>query len=237
LVYIGTAGWNIPKLLSEDFLGDGTHLERYARVFNCVEINSSFYRDHKPETYEKWAKLTPDNFRFSVKLSRYFTQEARLKDTSSRLNDTLASITSLKHKWATLLIQLPPSLIFDYKVATNFFDRLRSVCSISIVLEPRHISWASDQAASLLVDYQIGRVLANPEPVCIAPEQYKHLTEKLYYRLHGFPELYKSSYSAKFIENLRDDISKNSKRNVWCIFNNTTLGFATENALELLGKV
>jgi len=82
-VFIGTAGWTIPSSLKERFVEQGTHLERYSQSLNCVEINSSFYRDHKAQTYTKWADSTPDNFRFSVKLLRYFTQEKRLTEAGS----------------------------------------------------------------------------------------------------------------------------------------------------------
>ncbi|MCC2644767.1 MAG: hypothetical protein K0R94_545 [Burkholderiales bacterium] len=233
MIYIGTAGWGIPTRLSEKFPGQGTHLERYARILNCVEINSSFYKLHKPETYEKWARLTPQNFRFSVKLSRYFTQEARLGDTSGLLNETLDGISQLGNKWAVLLVQLPPSLLFDQNVAAKFFRRLCSLCPQPITLEPRHISWTSEQAIDLLAVYQISKVIADPEPVFLAPEKCKGLSKILYYRLHGSPEIYKSSYSSDYIKSMRNQMSEYSKKNVWCIFNNTTLGFATENAIEL----
>jgi len=52
-VMIGTAGWTIPTPLAAMFSGQGTHLERYARRFSAVEINSSFYRPHKPSTYAR----------------------------------------------------------------------------------------------------------------------------------------------------------------------------------------
>jgi len=75
---IGTAAWSLPLRLSERFPGEGQHLQRYARVLNCTEINSSFYRSHRIETYERWAALTPADFRFAVKLPRSVSHEARL---------------------------------------------------------------------------------------------------------------------------------------------------------------
>ena len=49
-LYIGTAGWSIPSACASHFPAEGSHLERYAQVFNAVEINSSFYRAHLPAT-------------------------------------------------------------------------------------------------------------------------------------------------------------------------------------------
>ena len=70
---IGCAGWSIPKAHAGAFPAVGTALERYAQVFDCVEINSSFYRSHRPSTYERWAASVPDHFRFSVKMPKQIT--------------------------------------------------------------------------------------------------------------------------------------------------------------------
>ena len=53
---IGTAGWVIPRQSAEMAAGEGSHLERHARVFRCVEINSSFHRSHRPATWARWAE-------------------------------------------------------------------------------------------------------------------------------------------------------------------------------------
>ncbi|WP_408901606.1 DUF72 domain-containing protein, partial [Pararoseomonas indoligenes] len=78
-VQIGTAGWSIPKQHAGEFDADGSHLERYARRLPAVEINSSFYRPHRPATYERWAASTPESFRFSAKVPRTITHDCRLK--------------------------------------------------------------------------------------------------------------------------------------------------------------
>jgi hypothetical protein len=64
--YIGTAAWTIPKDHRPSFTEGGSHLEMYGGKLNAAEINSSFYRDHKPETYERWAASVPEDFRFSA---------------------------------------------------------------------------------------------------------------------------------------------------------------------------
>src|SRR3954447_13007277 len=65
-IRIGTAGWTVPSKYLERVPAGGSHLERYARHFNVVEINSSFHRPHRRATYERWAESVPQNFRFSV---------------------------------------------------------------------------------------------------------------------------------------------------------------------------
>lgn len=70
---IGTAGWTVPARYAADVPKEASQLERYARGLNAVEINSSFYRPHQRVTYERWAKSTPDEFRFSVTDSKIAT--------------------------------------------------------------------------------------------------------------------------------------------------------------------
>src|SRR6188768_857106 len=77
-IRIGTAGWSLYKPPAGRFPGTGSHLERYAAMFDAVEINSSFYRPHKPETYARWAASVPAGFRFAVKLPKAITHERRL---------------------------------------------------------------------------------------------------------------------------------------------------------------
>src|ERR1700754_4499020 len=58
-ICIGTAGWTLPKQHAQHFPETGTHLERCAQGFNCVEVNSSFHRPHRRKTWERWARCTP----------------------------------------------------------------------------------------------------------------------------------------------------------------------------------
>jgi len=74
---IGTAGWSISREAAAAFPGEGRHLERYGRVLGCAEINSSFHRSHRVEVYQRWAAQTPPGFRFSVKLPRSISHDAR----------------------------------------------------------------------------------------------------------------------------------------------------------------
>src|SRR5262245_66008678 len=89
-ILVGTAGRSIPKGSAEEFEGEGTHLQRYARRLACVEINSCFYRPHEPAVYERWAAATPEHFRFSVKLPRVITHEQKLRRVRETLGRFLA---------------------------------------------------------------------------------------------------------------------------------------------------
>ena len=94
-MWIGTAGWSLPREMQAHFPGPGTHLERYARVFPCVEINSTFHRPHRPSTFARWAASVPPGFRFSLKLPRTISHTAKLVGARTLVEDFLASVEPL----------------------------------------------------------------------------------------------------------------------------------------------
>ena len=229
--FIGTASWNIPKLYKSEFSSGGSQLESYATRLNAVEINSSFYKDHMPSTYVRWAESVPGEFKFSVKLSREFTHKARLKVDSSLIRKNLQGISELKEKLGAILIQLPPSLEFDPTTATEFFEKLRAHYSGPLVLEPRHDSWVSAPSFECSSKYLISRVIADPNPL---PDVKGFSSSIYYFRLHGAPEVYKSAYSDEQLRQYAQKVKTRARNfQTWCIFDNTTFGHATGNALNL----
>ena len=234
--YIGTAGWVLPSAVAARFPGEGSHLERYAQVFNCVEINSSFYKDPKPETYAKWAAATPDDFLFSVKLNKYFLQEQRLKETGDKLQQTLDGILELQGKLGALLVQLPPSLAFEEKIAAKFMQQIRKHYAGPVVWEPRHKSWGLPLAIKTLHHFKMNKVLADPEP-CPTSKELRPAVENIrYLRLHGTPIRYRSSYTEVALQRIDQRIFKHPlspAQATWVIFDNTAHAYATENALRL----
>ena len=99
---VGTAGWSVPSRYAAEVPAGGSHLERYARRLNAVEINSSFYRSHQRKTYERWAWSTPDDFRFSVKMPKAITHAHGLKKWGALLDAFAAEVTGLGDKLAVL---------------------------------------------------------------------------------------------------------------------------------------
>ena len=228
------------------FPAEGTQLERYARIFSAVEINSSFYRSHKPSTYERWANSVPEGFRFSVKMPRLITHTHRLKDADAALTTFLAECSQLGTKLGPLLVQLPPSLRFDTDMAhraDRFFDTLRRQFNGDVACEPRHPTWFGREPDSLLASYHIARVAADPSIVPKAEvEEVTTLAEAggwtglLYYRLHGSPRIYYSAYPASYLKALALTLAEAQRggAQVWCIFDNTADGAATGDALAVM---
>jgi uncharacterized protein YecE (DUF72 family) len=234
-MYIGTAGWTIPKIHVHSFPGEGSHLERYAAVLDAAEINTSFYRPHKPSTYERWGNIVPAQFRFSVKVPKIITHTRRLKDTDELLRDFLSECSHLGTKLGPLLIQLPPSLTFHAPTADAFFSRMRDYFEGHVVCEPRHATWFAPEVDSLLSAYQVTRVAADPSvvPEALLPGGWSGL---VYYRLHGSPRIYYSRYSPEYLGTLAEKLKEAKARGaqVWCIFDNTAEGAAAGDALAVM---
>ena len=232
-VFIGTAGWSIPRASADRFACEGTHLQRYARFLHGAEINSSFHRPHNPSTYAKWAGCTPDVFRFAVKMPREITHDRKLRRSRAPVERFLAESGGLGRKRGPLLVQLPPSLAFDLRVARRFFDLLRARYRGAIVCEPRHETWFSPEANALLIRQKVARVAADPAPAPGAdvPGGW-HGT--VYYRLHGSPRKYWSQYDDEYVEKLAAAIrAVPASVDAWCVFDNTASGAALENAWKL----
>jgi len=229
-VRVGTAGWSIPRSAGHRCGGSGTHLHRYARAFNCVEINSSFHRPHRPETYARWAGSTPAEFRFSVKVPKEITHVRRLRQSRAPLRRFLDETSALGAKRGPLLVQLPPSFEFDARVTARFFSLVRSLYDGPLACEPRHPSWFGG-AATLLARYEVAQVAADPActPAAREPGGWSGL---VYYRLHGRPRTYWSAYSEQDVDGLATAVLDRSG-DVWCIFDNTAAGAAIENAWQL----
>lgn len=229
-LYLGCAGWSLPREHWPAFVEQGTHLQRYASRFNAVEINSSFYRPHLPKTYERWRESVPAGFRFSVKMPKRITHELRLQECETALDEFLAQCLQLDDKLGCLLVQLPPSLSYEPLIARAFFEALRQGFAGTVVLEPRHASWLA--AGSLLQAFEIGWVTA--DPAVIAPGDAWHGVR--YWRLHGSPRIYHSAYGHERVQAYAQVLGQSIEEGIptWCIFDNTASGHAVADALDLL---
>jgi uncharacterized protein YecE (DUF72 family) len=233
MILIGTAGWSIPRQVAGEFPAEGTGLERYAARFPVLEINSSFHRPHRAVTWQRWRDSVPEAFRFSVKLPKTVTHERKLVECRQHLDDFMSQAGALGDKLAVVLVQLPPKLEFDAATAGAFFDALASLCPAALACEPRNASWFTPEADALLVHHRVCRVAADPARCDGAgePGGWRGLG---YWRLHGSPRMYRSSYAdriAEYARALRDDAAG---RETWCVFDNTASGAAASDALALM---
>jgi uncharacterized protein YecE (DUF72 family) len=221
-----------PARYAADVPAGGSQLERYACALNAAEINSSFYRPHRRETYERWAGATPECFRFSVKLPRTITHFARLKNCDAMLGRFLDEVTGLGDRLGVLLVQLPPKLAFDEQAAGRFFGDLRTRIATPVALEPRNASCFAQDMGEWLAEHRIARVAADPPRMPGAGEP-GGWTGLAYYRWHGSPRIYYSRYDDAALAALRRRLDEKVGAETWCIFDNTASGAAFGNARAL----
>ena len=235
---IGTAGWSIARKDAGSFPAEGTALERYSRVFDGVEVNSSFHRAHRASTWARWAASVPERFRFAVKIPKTITHQARLVDADGLIAHFAQEVEPLGEKLALLLVQLPPKLSFDTGVVELFFANLRETFDAEVVCEPRNATWFTDEADTVLKQLRVARAAADPAlgAAAAVPGGWR---DTAYWRLHGSPDMYRSSYAEEAIDLYARQIRAAVRQGLdaWCMFDNTAASAATGNALSLMSKL
>jgi uncharacterized protein YecE (DUF72 family) len=234
---VGTAGWGIASRYLDQIPLGGSHLERYARVFNAVEIDSSFNRHHRRSTYARWADSVGGEFSFAVKTPKALTHDGTLVSAeNAELEQFLEEISGLGARLGALLVQLPPSLAFDESSVRSFFTHLagRLPPAVVIACEPRHNSWSAAPANDLLQALGISRVAADPARFGADALPGGDISSA-YFRLHGQPRIYYSDYEWECLATLGDALRHAALKSsaVWCMFDNTAHGHAIGNALAI----
>jgi uncharacterized protein YecE (DUF72 family) len=159
---VGTSGWHYDDWRGSFYpreLATPQWLHHYATCFDTVEINNSFYRLPERSTFEKWRDATPDDFRFTVKASRFLTHQKRLRDPGEPVSRLLRHASALGSKLGPVLLQVPPNLPADQArladVLAAFGDRVRVAC------EFRHPSWDSDDILQVLESHNAALCLTD----------------------------------------------------------------------------
>ena len=234
-VLVGCAGWSIPSAHAHLFGEGDSQLARYATRFPVVEINSTFYRPHLPATFERWAATVPKGFRFSAKLPRAITHDARLRGVGGALDAFLEQVGHLGDRLGGLLVQLPPSLRHDARTASTFFAMLRRRTGLPLACEPRHASWFEPGVDALWTRYRVARVAADPARLPAASVPGGDCSQWSYWRWHGSPRIYYSAYGEAALDALAGALRGRSRPGApaWCILDNTAAGHAIPNAATL----
>ena len=233
-IHIGTSGWHYNHWRGPFYPAKypaSQMLEFYFQSFDTVEINNSFYRLPKPETFACWRESTPRNFLFSVKASRFITHNKKLKDPQNALENFLPRAEVLGGKLGPILFQLPPSWRVNLERLEEFLSVLPK--SNRYAFEFREPSWLSEDVYRILRSYNAA--------FCIYELARFHTPFVLtadwtYVRLHGPTEWkYAGSYSdeqiAQWSERLRD-WSRDLKA-AFVYFDNDQAAYAAHNALTL----
>jgi uncharacterized protein YecE (DUF72 family) len=242
LIRIGCSGWNYahwrngvfypPRLASRDWL------DFYARVFDTVEINMTFYRLPKVEAVRRWVEESPDGFLFAVKASRYMTHIKRLKEVRAGLGPFLERLEPLlgHPKMGPMLWQLPPNFRRD---DDRLAEALTALPPGRHCFEFRHESWFRPEVYDLLREHGVALVIGD-RPEVHAFQSLELTTDWTFVRFHygslGERGNYSEGELALWAERIRGWNAQGT--DVYAYFNNDWEGFAIQNGIrmqELLG--
>ena len=241
-ILIGTSGWSYANWKGAFYPNDLAQrdwLRYYATQFSSVEINSTFYHVPSRATVEQWRTATPDDFVFSLKLSRLITHMKHLvadEQTREALVRFFDATSPLKHKFGVLLVQLPASLHANIQQLTTFVQILKETLADyditpRIAIEFRHASWFTTETFALLRQHNIASVWNSGPPTM--PTDYTPTADFVYARFHGTPELYKSLYSETEMQHWAEHFAHTSVSTLFAYFNNTMELHAIANAQQL----
>ena len=237
-IYIGTSGWQYGDWADDNFYPKGLRekdwLEFYSRHFQTVEVNSTFYHQMAVTTFTKWKNTVPENFLFSVKISRWLTHIKKLNDPEESWSKFIKNASHLRDKLGPILIQLPPR----FKSNPIKLEKLFKIAGkkYRLALEVRDNSWFGEEIYKLLQKYQVSLVFSDMSE-WLTPEIIT--TDFIYIRRHGPADRYSSNYSQKQLLALVNKIKKWQKlvKEIFVYFNNDTSGYAVKNALTLMKLV
>jgi uncharacterized protein YecE (DUF72 family) len=208
----------------------GAELEFYARQFDTVELNVTFYRMPTRATFRSWAARVPDGFLFAVKASRYLTHVRRLREPRDPVAFLMDRASELGPHLGPILLQLPPDMPADLSrlgAALEAFPR-----SARIAVEPRHPSWFTDDLRALLRDHRAALCLADRRGP-ITPRW--RTADWSYLRFHGGRATPTSCYGERalksWVSRIRNDHA--GEGTVFAYFNNDHRGCALRDAASL----
>ncbi|MGO0121995.1 DUF72 domain-containing protein [Desulfothermobacter acidiphilus] len=237
-LFIGTSGYSYPHWRSFFYpaeLRSAEWLPFYAREFNAVELNVTFYRLPRPSTWDRWRQSTPPSFSFAVKGHRSITHWKRLHGAEEEMERFLHLAAHLEGKLAVILWQLPPGLSLKLQTLEDFCRSLqRSSAPLGCrhAFEFRHSSWFCLEVYELLRRYNFALCWADAPRW---PRVEEVTADFIYLRFHGHDQLYASSYPTETLSRWARIISQQLKagKDVYAFFNNDAGGYAVANAREL----
>jgi uncharacterized protein YecE (DUF72 family) len=229
--YTGCSGYYYPYWKNRFYpkgLQPKNWLEYYSSVFNTVELNGTFYRTPKLSDLQRYAAVTREDFRFSVKMNRYITHVLKLKDTKQQIAEFTSLIKEgLGNKLSCFLFQLPPSFHYNKENLQRILENIPH--EQHHVIEFRHLSWWNKDVEDTLQKAQL--TFCNVDFPGL--NSYLIQTSNLFYfRFHGNPELFKSSYSPVELRQFCKDLPEGLEQ-YHIYFNNTYYEAGYSNALEL----
>lgn len=205
-------------------------LTYYAKHFNSVEINATFYRFPDVSTFKRWIEITPKDFSFALKGSRSVTHLKKLKNVEESVQRFYDVSLALEHKLGSILWQLPPSLKRDDILLDNFCRQLSTF--VPQFIEFRHMSWFCSEVFEILNQYNIGYcIISAPEEL---PSTIHVTSPAIYIRFHGKNQWYDYLYTEEELQEWSERIECLESSQAFIYFNNDYYANAVTNAKQLM---
>ena len=234
---IGCSGWNYRHwrgLFYPEKLPVKRWFAHYAETFDTVEINNSFYRLPKAETFDAWREQAPPGFCYAVKANRFLTQAKKLKDCEEPIERMMTPFRHLGDRLGPILYQLPPRFKVNLERLESFLDIVPK--DVANVFEFRDPSWYSDAVFTLLDRYGASFCI-HDMPGSVTPRE--AVGPLAYVRFHGAISKYWGNYPEERLLEWADWVKAQSDggRAVWAYFNNDPEAQAIDDALTLRSMV
>lgn len=236
--HIGCSGFHYKEWKNEFYpkgLPQSKWFDYYARHFNTLELNVTFYRFPTLPLLQNWYAKAPDQFSFSAKVPRSITHYKKFEGTDQMLNDFYGVLKEgLQEKLSGVLFQLPPTFPYSKEKLEKILEQADP--SFSNVIEFRHESWWRDDVQDTLKKHHISFCgVSFPK---IAFDNAVITSPVCYYRFHGVPTLFHSEYAPSFLEKIFQQIHSNKGvKEAFIYFNNTASLGALHNARYFKGLV
>lgn len=232
-IHVGTSGWHYRHWMGNYYPADlapSRMLDYYAREFDTVELNNSFYRLPEEKTFVSWRRSSPPDFHFAVKASRYITHMKKLGDPEESIRLLLERARKLGRKLGPILFQLPPRWRVNPGRLLEFVNALPK--KYRYTFELRDPSWMTPEIYEIL-----GRANA---AFCIYEIDYYESPVEItadwtYIRLHGPEAKYQGLYGKRGLRPWvkRIESWSSSLRDIYIYFDNDQAGYAVKDAREL----
>ena len=236
-IRVGCSGWQYKHWRGDFYpaeLPTSRWFTQYARTFDTVEINNSFYRWPAPETFEKWREQAPAGFQYAVKASRFLTHMKKLKDPEEPLERTFASVRHLGRHLGPVLYQLPPRWGLNLERLEHFLFTLPKRRLHAI--EFREPSWYVEPVFDLLRNSKVA--------LCLHDMQGSSTGKLLvgpfvYVRFHFGTQKYGGGYDDARLDEWAEWLAQRAGEGlrVFAYFNNDTGGHAPRDAVRLRDRI
>ncbi|GAB4335620.1 MAG: DUF72 domain-containing protein [Candidatus Abyssubacteria bacterium] len=235
--FVGCSGWNYRHwkgVFYPEDISQKDWFQHYAKTFDTVEINNTFYNLPAEKTFRNWAEQAEKGFIYSVKANRYITHVKRLRDPEEPVHRLISRVRLLDDHAGPILFQLPPNWNCNLERLAHFITALPP--DFSHVFEFRDQSWINDEVFALLEEHEMSHCVHDMEGLDIP----RRATGKVaYVRFHGYDSKYGGNYPEQALRPWADWMTREAEngRDVYAYFNNDAQGFAIKNAKMLRKKL